>query len=271
MDENPNDVTAEITPEQFEGSDTPKVESSPAKPEAAKPEEQKPEVVEKPAEPEIKEAETPKETEGEVKVTPDETVKPEATKEQVSKADERKTELNTEIRDLVAQRNALKTEVAKANEAYQPATEQELVDDGMTATDAKVEALRQQIEIRDYNEKVVDAQLTINSEANRVLVDFPMFDPSNDGYNEELAQEAATLLQANLILDPNTNQIIGSNVSPYQLYKTLAKASGISEAKGQIKGQAATEQMLANADAGSSAAPAKKAPDSLAALWADPL
>ncbi len=277
MDESPTDVVQDITPEEFEGTETPKVESSPAKPEAsveapkveAPAEDKKPEVVEKPTVPEIpeiKEKEAPKETEGEVK--PDEAVKPEEPQKGLEK---RTAQLNTEIRDLVAQRNALKAEVAKANEVYQPATEQELVDDGMSATEAKVEALRQEIEIRDYNEKVADAQLTINSEANRVLTDFPMFNSDNENYDKELAEEAAALLQSNLILDPNTNQVIGSHVSPYQLYKTLARASGISGAKGQIKGQQATEQMLANADAGGTASPPKKAVDPVMALWEDPL
>lgn len=186
-------------------------------------------------------------------------------------AESRKEQLNTEIRDLVAQRNALKEEVTKANaEVYQPATEQQLVDEGLSATDAKVEALRQQIEMRDYNERVAEAQLTIESEANRVIQDFPTFNPDSPDYDSELATEAAELLQQNLITDPNTGQIIGSNVSPYQLYKTLARATGISATKAQLKGQQATESMYANADTASSAAPPAKPKDPLMALFEDP-
>lgn len=185
-----------------------------------------------------------------------------------TKADERKNQLNTEIRDLVAQRNTLRSEVEKANaEVYQPATEQELVDDGLSATDAKVEALRQQIEVRDYNERVSEAQLTIESEANRVLVDFDWANPDSPSYKEELSKEAAQLLESNLITDPNTGQVIGANVSPYQLYKTLDRASGISSVEGQLKGQQNTEKMLANADTASSTAPAKKPVDALMELW----
>lgn len=256
------DVPSEITPEDFDGEqETPKAESSPDKPEEAKETESK-EEVEKP-EADSEEAQADKESETESDEVAEET-KP-------TKADERKTQLNTEIRDLVAQRNALKEEVAKANEVYQPATEEDLVNDGMDATEAKVEALRQAIEVKDFNDKVADAQLTIESESQRVLQDYPIFNPDSESYDEELSLEAAQLLEANLIQDPNTGQIIGSNVSPYQLYKTLAKASGISGAKGQIKGQQATEKMLANADASASTAPAKKADDPLGKLWEDPL
>lgn len=259
MDE-PSDVqTADITPEDFDGEqETPKTDSSPVE---EKSQEKKPEVAES------KETETP-ETETDVAETTEET----ETEKPLGKAEERKNQLNTEIRDLVSQRNKLKEEVAKANsEVYQPATEDELVEQGLTATDAKVEALRQQIEVKDYNDKVADAQLTISSEADRVLRDFPIFNAESTEYDKELAEEAAQLLEANLILDPNTSQVIGSNVSPYKLYQTLARASGISKTKGQMQGQQDTEQMLANADVGSSAAPAKQKVDPLAELWEQPL
>lgn len=187
-----------------------------------------------------------------------------------TKADERKTQLSTEIRDLVSQRNALKAEVEKANaEVYQPATENELVDQGLSATDAKVEALRQQIEMRDYNERVAEAQLTLSSESQRVLNDFPIFNPDSDTFDAELAQEAADTLGSNLLIDENSKQIIGVNpgFSTYQFYKTLARASGISQVKGQIKGQRDTEQMLANADTNTSTAPPKAKVDPLMELW----
>lgn len=270
--ENTPDVGTEITPEQFdadEKQDSPKAESSPAKeakveakaePQAETKPDAKEEVVDKPT---TDSQET--ETEAKAEEPSDET----ETKPQ-TKADERKTQLNTEIRDLVSQRNALKTEVEKANaEVYQPATEAELTEQGMNTLEAKVEAMRQQNELDKYNSQVADAQLTISSESERVLNDFPIFNPDSETYDEELANEAAELLKANLIYDSNTEQIIGSNVSTYQLYKTLARASGISAAKGQIKGQQDTEKMLANADTGSSTAPASKPkdPSGLEALW----
>lgn len=268
----------EITPDDFDGEtqETPKAESSPAEAEE-KSEAKEPEV----ATEESEEVETKSDdAEQETEEAPEEESKEDApesddeteTKPQ-SKADERKAQLNTEIRDLVSQRNALKAEVEKINaEAYQVATEDELVDQGYSATDAKVEALRQAIEMKEYNDKVADAQLSISSEVQRVLDDFPIFNENSDEYDKELATEAFQLLQANLILDPNTQQVIGSNVSPYQLYKTLARASGISATKGQIKGQQDTEKMLANADAPASTAPAGKKPvDPLAELWSEEL
>lgn len=261
MADDANDVQApEITPDDFMGDEQEAPKATPSVVEDKKPDAVKPEEPTKAddtaVEPEAPRVETDK-PEAEVK-----------TEEPQTKADERKAQLNTEIRDLVSQRNALKAEVSNINaQVYQPATEDELVQDGMNATDAKVEALRQRIEVRDYNDRVAEAQLTITSEAMKVLDDFPIFNPKSPEFDQELHDEAAALLESNLIIDPNTNQVIGSNVSPYQLYKTLARASGISATKGQIKGQQDTEKMLANADAPASAAPAKKAVDPVIALW----
>jgi len=254
MADDAQDVRAgEISLDDFmsDEQEAPKADPSPA--EDKKPDAEEPKV-EEPKEPETPD---PAKPEGEAE--------PE---EPQTKADERKAQLNTEIRDLVSQRNALRDEVAKANaQVYQPATEDELVNEGMTATDAKVEALRQELQVRDFNEKVAEAQLTIESESQRVLTDFPAFNPDSADYDKDLANEAADLLKANLIFDQNTGQVIGSNVSPYQLYKTLARASTASAVRGQIKGQKDTEKMLANADTASSAAPPKKASDPLMELW----
>lgn len=199
----------------------------------------------------------------------DESLKAEETVEDKPRpAEERKTQLNTEIRDLVSERNKLRDEVTKLNsEVYQPATEDELVEGGMTAIEAKVEAMRQEREMDKFNSQVADAQLTISSESDRVLRDFPIFNPESDSYDKELAEEAAGHLGSMLVIDPNTNQVIGSNSSVYQYYKTLARASGISATKGELKGQANTEKQLANVDAGGNAAPPKEKVDPLMELW----
>jgi hypothetical protein len=267
---------AEITPDDFmaDEQESTKTESSPV--ETKEPEAEAEVTKDVEAQPDTPEETEAKETEGEPEQSevPEETDKP-------TKADERKAQLNQEIRDLVSQRNAIKAEVTKATgEVYQPATENDLVDEGMSVTEAKVEAMRQQLEVRDYNERVAEAQLTLGSESLRVMNDFPIFNPDSDQFDQELAEEAASLLESNLIRDPNVPEIdpetgkptgngliIGSNVSPYKFYKTLARASGISATKGQLKGQQAHQEMLANADSPGSVAPPKKTVDPVVAIW----
>ena len=250
-------VEAEVTPEAdpimdilMAGElDTAKAESSPAKTEA----------------PEVTETET----DGKVADVADDTAEtaPDETPVQpLGKAEERKTQLNTEIRDLVAQRNALKTDIEKVNaEVYQPATEDELVGQPIdpdepdspvyTAWQAKVEAERQQNAIERYNNQVAEAQLIIESDSQAVLRDYPIFNPDSPDYNKDVAEQAAGLVNDLLIRDPNTNQITGTNVPIKSLYKTIAAAHNVSAQAGQLKGQQDTEKMLARADDTGSAAP----------------
>ncbi len=186
------------------------------------------------------------------------------------KAEERKLQLNTEIRDLVAQRNALRTDIEKINaEFYQPATEEQLVESGLSPTDARIEALNQRLEVKDYNEKVADAQLTIESESQAVLRDYPMFDQNSKDFNKDLAHQAAELFNDSLIRDENTGQVIGSTLSVYKLYKALAASHGASVQAGQIKGQKETEKMLARADSTPDAAPKVAKKDPILAILED--
>lgn len=198
--------------------------------------------------------------------TEEASVETEAEEKPQGKAEDRKQQLNTEIRDLVAQRNALKTQVTAANaEVYQPATEEELLEQTNPETgenynrlEAKLAAMEQAQEVDRYNSQVAEAQLTLSSEAQAALRDFPMFDSESTSYNPEIAAEVDKLLGAALVIDPNTRQVIGSNVSPYQLYKTIADASNIKEVQGQIKGQQASDKMQSRVDSTSGAAPAKQ-------------
>lgn len=186
-----------------------------------------------------------------------------------TKAEERKSQLNTEIRDLVTQRNSIRQEVEKLNsETYKTPSEEDLLGQVNPETgeyfnplEAKVAAMEQRQQLDSYNSKVAEAQLTIESESGRVMQDFPLFDSNSPEFNAELSHQAAKLMQANLVLDQNTGQVIGSNVSPYELYSTLAAAAQSSRVQGEIKGQRATEQMLANADTTPSNAPVKPKED----------
>lgn len=243
--------------------DTTKAEPSPAK-------EEKPEVAEDTVAPPVAPDVPKKETEGDEEADDTVPVADETETQPQGKAEDRKQQLNGEIRDLVAQRNALKTEVEKVNsEAYQPATVDELVAGGMSATDARLEALDQRLQVQDYNNKVADAQLTIESESQRVLTDFPMFNPDSKEYRKDIAEEAAALMNDSLTRDENTGAIIGSNISPYRLYKTLAASHNVSAQEGQLKGQQDTEKMLARADDTGSAAPKTEKKDPILAILED--
>lgn len=180
------------------------------------------------------------------------------------KAEERKAELNTEIRGLVEQRKALREEVERLNaQVYAPQTPEELVEQGMSEDNARVTALEQKLELNDYNNRVVEAQLALGEQSQKVLTDFPIFNPNSEEFDADIAADAAEALAAALIRDPNTGAIIGSHLSPYQIYKPIADAYRKSALAGQIRGQKANKQMLASVDASSSAPPKQPKSDPL--------
>lgn len=180
----------------------------------------------------------------------------------------RKEQLNTEIRDLVGQRNALRQEVEQLNsQVYQPQSTEDLQEQGYSPEMAAIMQMQQEREIERYNNQVAEAQLTIETESSRVMNDFPIFNPESSEYKPELAQQAGQLLQNALVFDQNTGQVIGSNVSPYQLYQTLAGTYQASQTDGQLKGQKAERQMMDSADVTSNAAPPKPKTDPIMAIF----
>lgn len=196
-------------------------------------------------------------------ITPPEPKAEETPEEQPPKGyEQRKEQLTGDITSLVAQRNQLRTEVEKLNaEVYQPATEQELQDQGLSPEMAAIEAFKQDQALRDYNNQVAEKQLELRDSAQRVVRDFPELSPvlqngeTNPEYNKELGDQLDAVLGQNLQTDPNTGQVVGSSIDPYLIYKLVADAQKASSEAGQLKGQQATERMLASVDSPSGAAP----------------
>lgn len=222
---------------------------------------------------EVAQPETPAEDEAEKPADAETTEE-----EPQSAADKRKAELaadieegkqqlgidpSTEIRDMVSARKAIREAVeAKNAQVYAPQTPEEIMaETGQSQDAARITAMEQRQELADYNNRVAEAQLVVQSESQRVLQDFPIFNPGSPEFRPEVASGAAELLRSNLQFDPNTGELIGSNVSPYQLYKTIASASQASAVENQIRGQKSAEQMLASAEPQSSAVPAQAAED----------
>lgn len=154
---------------------------------------------------------------------------------------------NKQLKQMVEQLNA---------QVYQPQTVEDLVvNEGLSEEMAEVRQLKQQLELNDYNNRVIEAQTNIGNESAQILQDMPIFNPDSPEFDADLHAQAAETLQASLIYDPNTGQIIGSHLSPYQIYKPIAEAHRKSQLRGQLQGQKARETMLSNVDAPSSSAP----------------
>ena len=184
-------------------------------------------------------------------------------------AETRKQQLNNEIRDKIAERNALRDEIAELNrQKYQLRsvddipTVDALMDqqnpetgDYYTRMEAKLARLeaereleREQRQLDEYNEKIVDNRLRLKDEASQALKDFPMFDEESGSYNKDLADQANQIAERLIIVDENTGQIVGSRGSIYEVYAALANAAKVAETNGKISGRKAAVDMMNSAD-----------------------
>ncbi len=184
-------------------------------------------------------------------------------------AETRKQQLNNEIRDRVAERNALRREIAELNrQKYQlksiddiPTVEALMeqqnpeTGDYYTRTEAKlarIEAEREldlaKRQLDEYTENIVDNRLRLKDEATKALRDFPMFDEESDSYNKDLAEQANRIADSLIIKDKNTGEIIGSHGSIYDVYALVASAAKSAETTGKIAGRKAAVDMMNSAD-----------------------
>lgn len=191
--------------------------------------------------------------------------KPEA--EEATGAEKRKLQLNTEIRDKVAERNALRAEIEEltrrkfALNSEIPQAEN-LMDQVNPETGeyytryeaqqaqmrAELDKLYKEREAREYSDKIMESTMQLREESERVLKDFPMFDQDSPEYNATIAQAADKILSDSLIKEPGTDQVIGSSVSPYALYATIAQAYGLARQTGEVEARKSYSKMAAQAD-----------------------
>ena len=183
-------------------------------------------------------------------------------------AETRKQQLNNEIRDKVAERNALRREIAELNkQKYQMKNMSDLptVDalmeqinpetgDYYTRTEAKLARIEAERELEretkkldEYTENIVDNRLRLRDEADRVLKDFPMFDETSSSYDKDLATKAEQVAEKLLIKD-KSGEVIGSNGSIYDVYALVAAAVESAGKSGEIAGRKAAEKMMVSAD-----------------------
>lgn len=85
--------------------------------------------------------------------------------------------------------------------------------------------MQQAREQAEYDVHVNASISGMSSDAERVLKDFPEFDPESDEYDPELDADVNEFLQGMLIYN-NIGKIVGSRGSIYQLYQSFHKARG---------------------------------------------
>lgn len=184
-------------------------------------------------------------------------------------AERRKEQLSSEIRELVAQRNAIREETSRLiKEQYgtqsgnQAKTEDELVNtinpetgDYYTRAEAQAEItknrldqLEQERQREVFANQIAESRFAMEQEAAKVVKDFPMFDSQSDQFNKEISTEAAEILSGAIETDPQTGMQIGCKIPIYKFYSMLAKATESARKQGEIAGREAAQKMMGAVD-----------------------
>lgn len=205
-------------------------------------------------------------------------------------AERRKEQLNSEIRGLVAQKNALREETVRlVKEKYgtqpssQAKTEDELVNtinpatgDYYTRAEAQAEITKNRLDQLErerqseiFANQIADSRFAMEQEATKVVHDFPMFDPQSDQYDKELAPEAAKIISGAIETDPQTGMQISCKISIYDFYSLLAKATESAKKQGEITGREAAQKMMGSVDTVGNNRSGKGSNDDMDEFWDD--
>lgn len=177
-----------------------------------------------------------------------------------------KNSAQNRIRSLANENRALKQQVEALNaQVYQPQSVEQLQEEGLSETDAKIEALRQEQLIDKANSHITALNSDLNMEALQVTHDFPIFDPDSKDYNKDFAEMVAQeyMTASGMTTDPNTNLITQARVLPYDFYKSYARTYELGQKKGAIAGKRDYERTANAADVTPIASPKEEKKDPL--------
>lgn len=220
--------------------------------------ETKPADPEKPAEKTEPEKEDPKK---------EEKLDPEKSPEEKLKADpeEKPTEETPEPEPEKAQnqrgyaeRRQLKEKVTAGladQPGYTPQTSEELEATGMDPALAGIEALRQEVRRDQIVNELTELNSSVNTDANTVLREHPVYDPKSKDYDEKFAKQVEERYKqyAHFEMDPTNSFIVRADIPLGEFFSFAAQSRGTGSTQAEVQGQKAAEQMLSSAEEPSSA------------------
>lgn len=140
---------------------------------------------------------------------------------------------------------------------FGPKTEDDLVQEGMPAEDAKIEALRQDMLYREQRAQISELNAGMQAEAVNVENDFSIFNPKSPEFDKEYTEmvdaqyKTAARLQTEVVKDNQgreTEIIVNAEVPLYDFYQKMADIYSRGASKGAKVGQQEMQEMLARTE-----------------------
>jgi len=192
--------------------------------------------------------ETPAETEGD---KPEESKELEKTEEVSESKDP--TDPKVIAQQAFRQRQKTREAVAKTiDDNYQAKTQEDLIAEGVSEADAKVEALRQEIEFERTRSKIAETNANLQADAQNVLRDFAIFNPDSPEFDKDFAEKVQARYQRVARLETDANGIVlNAEEGLYDFYADMAEVYNGGAKKGKVQGQKDALTMLSRTDTAS--------------------
>lgn len=227
---------------QEESKDDSKEESKEQSDEEAKDESEEPEKSE--------EGDQPNEESEESKDSEDENTETDEESEEVDPKEQAR-------RDYRERQQAKRKLEQQLDSEWRTQSEEELVEQGVDPNEAKIEALRQQMELQNYKQYVSETNNIVDQDASSLMLDYDIYNPKSKDFDPQFTAKALSRWEREAHVeynDPRTKDyIVRADFGPYETFSELAEIRGESVKRGKVEGQKATEKNLAAAEPSSSA------------------
>jgi hypothetical protein len=135
------------------------------------------------------------------------------------------------------------------DQTYGPQTAEELVEQGYSEAQARLEALEQSIAYKEQRTQIAELNASLQVEAVNVYNDFPVFKEGSPDYDPEFAQMVEQQYRQASRLQTDENGIVtNAEVPLYDFYENMARIYNRGATKGQQQGQQVTDEMLARTE-----------------------
>lgn len=167
---------------------------------------------------------------------------------------------------LANENRELKAKIAQLEEVAVP-TEQDYLDGGYDATEAKLNALEARFQQQEAISKIADLNKDIDNDMVRIIHEYPALDPKSPEFNQDLAMNLFQQYDRDAGAKYTDDGItLETNQLPYEYIKSKMDLIGLGTKKAQVQAQKNVENMVRQAETPTSTAPVSSDDDSIEAM-----
>lgn len=157
-----------------------------------------------------------------------------------------KAERQRRAQEEYQNRQRVRQQVAQQlDQNYGPKTAEQLVEEGVDAQTAQIQALREEMAYKEQRAQIAELNASLQVEAVNVFHDFPVFDQNSKEFDADFTQQVEQAYRtASRFQQDEYGNIVNAEVPLYQFYQQMADIYSRGATKGNQQGQQEALQML---------------------------